>query len=287
MAPSRDPATIVRPKAVADAIVIIQRPGFAADASVAAYHKKMNFDPLSESQWASDIKAGPQVTSIIGFAGEYKSRLSTSTHHQLIMDLTTAQCQRKAIGLPNATLYGVTVHQGEFSIYASWWMPDRIAFGQSRNGRTFNLNDPIDLLRCFFFLRMLRPRIIGNMGDEFANLSPSAAVQSLATFRWRMEDRRKHPSKWLHSGNESEHRKKRRSAQQESMNEVPSLCEDEDEIEDFTRQELDAWSDTRDTYRQEAATLLSELGATIHCVAVYRIVSHMQLCSIRDDHLIS
>ncbi|KAF8574365.1 hypothetical protein K439DRAFT_856564 [Ramaria rubella] len=98
------------------------------------------------------------------------------------------------------------------------------------------------------------------MTREFANHVPSYAAHSLATFKWRMKDRPKTPSNRGHTGNEPEGREAGGSVQDENMDEVPSLCEDEDENEDFTRQELDAWSEARDCYEHEAAVARAQLG---------------------------
>ncbi|KAF8587477.1 hypothetical protein K439DRAFT_1659022 [Ramaria rubella] len=244
MEPVIDPMTLVHPNAIADAIVTIQRQRFANALTDAVDHYQPVFDVVQESQWTSNVTVTPKVTSIITFAVEYKSRSEISAQHQLMMDLTTAQCQRKAVGLPDATLYGVTVCQSQLRIYASWWVSGRISFGQPRTGGTLDLNKPIDVLRCFFFFRMLRRRFVGRMTDEFATRDPSAAVQSLETFRWRMEDRPRTPSMRSRTDNDSESYEPRGSAQQDNMDEVLNLCENENGIELITQQEFKAWLET-------------------------------------------
>ncbi|KAF8592607.1 hypothetical protein K439DRAFT_1610381 [Ramaria rubella] len=212
MAPNADPATLVRPNAVADAIVTIQRKRFAAHI-IGTLTNQSVVDILVESQWASGYVNSPEVASIIAFPAEYRRYSSTSSRHQLMMDLTTAQCQRKAIGLADAILYGATVDQGQFCIYVSWW--------KTTTGGTLTLKDPIDLLRCFFFLRRLRHRCVGDMTREFANHDPSYAAHSLATFKWRMKDRPQTPFNWGRTGSEREAHEAGGSVQ--------------DEIEDFRR----------------------------------------------------
>ncbi|KAF8587479.1 hypothetical protein K439DRAFT_816803 [Ramaria rubella] len=189
MEPVVDPKTFVHPNAIAEAIVTIHRREFAQALTDAVNpYCQSGFGVVEESQWTSSVTETPEVTSIITFAVEYKSHLEIFAKRQLIMDLTTAQCQHKAIGLPDAILYGVTVCQSQLRIYASWWMNGCLSFGRPRTGGTLDLNIPIDILRCFFFFLMLRRRFVGRMTDEFSTRDPSAAVQSLETFRWRMKD---------------------------------------------------------------------------------------------------
>ncbi|KAF8591401.1 hypothetical protein K439DRAFT_1626819 [Ramaria rubella] len=121
--------------------------------------------------------------------------------------------------------------------------------------RTLDLNDPIDVLRFFFFLRMLRRRFVDDMAREYAAHDPSAAVRSLQTLRWRMKDRPQTPSKRSCTGgddSEPQAHEPRGSSQQDHKDEVG--------IEDFTRQELEEWSETREGYQHEAAIARAQLG---------------------------
>ncbi|KAF8577632.1 hypothetical protein K439DRAFT_1664141 [Ramaria rubella] len=212
MAPNADPATLVRPNAVADAIVTIRRKQFAAHI-IGTLTNQSVADILVESQWASSYVNSPEVTSTIVFPAEYKRYSPTSSRHQLMMDLTTAQCQRKAIGLADAILYGATVDQGQFCIYASWWK--------------------------MYKLKLLKEGRIAIVADERPTATPSNRGRT---------------------GNEPEAHEAGGSVQDKNMDEVPSLCEDEDENEDFTRQELNVWSEARDCYEHEAAVARAQLG---------------------------
>ncbi|KAF8587482.1 hypothetical protein K439DRAFT_1548195 [Ramaria rubella] len=245
MEPVVDPKTLVCPNAIADAIVIIHRQEFVqALTDVVDLYCQSGFGVVKESQWTSSVTVTPKATSIITFAVEYKSRSEIFAKRQLIMDLTTAQCQHKAIGLPDAILYGVTVCKSQLRIYASCWMICLDLIIQLCTGGTPDLNIPIDILRCFFFFHMLQHWFIDHMAGEFATHDPSAAVQSLETFHWRIEDRPQTLSMRSRTDDDSESYEPQGSAQQDDMDEVLSLCKDEDGIEDFMQQELEAWLET-------------------------------------------
>jgi hypothetical protein len=59
--------------------------------------------------------------SIIGFAGEFKKDNAAYNKNQLIMVLTTAQSQRKALSLKNSIIMGATGCRGQVQIYSSYW----------------------------------------------------------------------------------------------------------------------------------------------------------------------
>ncbi|KAF8590531.1 hypothetical protein K439DRAFT_1627804 [Ramaria rubella] len=58
------------------------------------------------------------------------------------------------------------------------------------------------------------------MAREFATHDPSAAVQSLETFHWRMEDRPQSLSERPRISHDSECYESRGSAQQDNMDEI-------------------------------------------------------------------
>ena len=59
--------------------------------------------------------------SIIGFPGEFKKDDAEYNKNQLIMVLTTAQLQRKALSLKDSIIMGVTGARGHAQIYSSYW----------------------------------------------------------------------------------------------------------------------------------------------------------------------
>jgi hypothetical protein len=65
----------------------------------------------------------PDTFSIIGFAGEFKKEDSdaNTNKNQLIMVLTTAQSQRKALSLKKSIVMGATRCRGCVQIYSSYW----------------------------------------------------------------------------------------------------------------------------------------------------------------------
>jgi hypothetical protein len=59
--------------------------------------------------------------SIITFPGEFKKDDAETNKKQLIMALTTAQSQRKALSLESSVIMGATSCRGRVRIYSSYW----------------------------------------------------------------------------------------------------------------------------------------------------------------------
>jgi hypothetical protein len=59
--------------------------------------------------------------SIIVFPGEFKRNDAATNMNQLIMVLTTAQSQRRALGLKNSVIMGATACRGNVLIFSSFW----------------------------------------------------------------------------------------------------------------------------------------------------------------------
>jgi hypothetical protein len=62
--------------------------------------------------------------SVIAFAGEFKKDNESYNRNQLIMVLTTAQSQRKALSLEKSIIMGATSCRGRVQIYSSYWNDD-------------------------------------------------------------------------------------------------------------------------------------------------------------------
>jgi len=220
------------------------------------------YDLLLHSQWPSDIVTVPSEMSIIGFAVEYRAHSSNANKNQLQIDLSTAQCQRKAVGLPDRIVYGATCWKGEFNIYASWWNTGtRITFGQMHG--TLNLNEPVDVLRCFCFLRNLQRYLLSDLITELQALEPTVAARRLKTFRWRMEDRH-----WNTEAARNQRRTddggadNRASDGEDGKLDGMSFSEGmiEEEMDGLSEHELDMWTAASEGYKREAAEALAELG---------------------------
>jgi hypothetical protein len=70
--------------------------------------------------------------SIIGFAGEFKGGDNEYNKNQLIMILTTAQAQRKALSLKSSIIMGATTSHGHVQIFSSYWANDNsVCYGIS------------------------------------------------------------------------------------------------------------------------------------------------------------
>jgi hypothetical protein len=74
---------------------------------------------LYQLYWTDNISPGG--FSIIVFPGEFKNNDEACNMNQLMMVLTTAQSQRKALALKNSVIMGATSCRGRVRIYSSYW----------------------------------------------------------------------------------------------------------------------------------------------------------------------
>lgn len=80
------------------------------------------------------------LLSLIIFAGEYKRLYSEADmgRKQLIYVLSTAQSQRRALGLPRRTIFGFVSVQSSVEVYGSWWNRNVSFFPQPSRVIKFN-----------------------------------------------------------------------------------------------------------------------------------------------------
>ena len=77
---------------------------------------------LRDLYWSTN--AEKDGFSIIGFTGEFKKDDNEFNENQLIMVLTTAQAQRKALSLKPSIVMGATACCGIMQIFSSYWKDD-------------------------------------------------------------------------------------------------------------------------------------------------------------------
>jgi hypothetical protein len=74
---------------------------------------------IDELFWSAN--GSRDTFSIIGFLAEHKRDDAATNMNQLIMVLTTAQSQRRALGLKNSVIMGATACRGNVLIFSSFW----------------------------------------------------------------------------------------------------------------------------------------------------------------------
>ncbi|KDQ12981.1 hypothetical protein BOTBODRAFT_34121 [Botryobasidium botryosum FD-172 SS1] len=141
---------------------------------------------LNRSQCFWQTSADQASVSIIGFAVQYEIYDSKRREdgRPLGAILSTAQSQRRALGLKDATIYGATIVCGECRVFASWWdRHSRICFGPT--GHFFRFWQSYDLVRWYVLLCKIRTKVREldvDLGENYALGDPSGAAA------WRASD---------------------------------------------------------------------------------------------------
>ncbi|KAG9025321.1 hypothetical protein FRB95_010269 [Tulasnella sp. JGI-2019a] len=112
--------------------------------------------------------------SIILFAVEFKGKDVSTNRNRLIMDLSTAQYQRRALGLKREVLFGASSSiNGTLQFYASQWGPLH-AEGRDTEmifvypvGTRYDITQPIPYLKCHFILCNMKDRHLDNLVKDF------------------------------------------------------------------------------------------------------------------------
>jgi hypothetical protein len=112
---------------------------------------------IDELFWSAN--GSRDTFSIIGFPAEHQRDDAATNMNQLIMVLTTAQSQRKALGFKNAVIMGATAYRGIVQIFSSYWGGK----DQSVSSRYLSANDSSILLRGSAFINMSNNSISRNL----------------------------------------------------------------------------------------------------------------------------
>ncbi|KAG8984869.1 hypothetical protein FRB93_006218 [Tulasnella sp. JGI-2019a] len=114
--------------------------------------------------------------SIILFAAEFKRKVASTNRNQLIMDLSSAQYHRRALGLKQEVLFGATFVNGCLQFYASQWaflrgdeMDNEMIFVYPV-GTRYDISQPISYLRCHSILCNMNDRHFHNLAEEFQGM---------------------------------------------------------------------------------------------------------------------
>ncbi|KAF5377878.1 hypothetical protein D9615_006677 [Tricholomella constricta] len=115
----------VGPTAIADIVVLMPIPAATMDKIHTALrkttHRAAFHEVYSRLYWQPVIA---DKNSLIDFCGEFKKRPNFQNRNQLLLDLRTAQSQRRAFGLPNTILWGAVYSAGQFEVISSNWSDD-------------------------------------------------------------------------------------------------------------------------------------------------------------------
>jgi hypothetical protein len=102
------------PKATMDTIHTAIRKGTEVD---------VREETISRLYWQPTVE---DENSLMDFCGEFKKRPVFYNRNQLLIDLHTAQSQRRAFCLPDIIVWGAVCAAGRFQVYSSKWSEDRV-----------------------------------------------------------------------------------------------------------------------------------------------------------------
>jgi uncharacterized membrane protein YgcG len=133
--------------------------------------------------------------SIIAFAGEFKRVDATENKNQLIMVLSTAQRQRKALLLEDSIIMGATSCRGLVRIYSSYWSLDPLpVVCIHEHKQEFDLKNPINVIHMYLFLVKLERSFKKSVIPKLEQYVRPTEVQ-IKDHLWRSPDRIKQQRK--------------------------------------------------------------------------------------------
>ncbi|KAF5381044.1 hypothetical protein D9615_004039 [Tricholomella constricta] len=175
------------PDAVSDTLVTISSAKIADEISSCSF--TFTNRSVADHLYWSTIGV-TDIFSIIGFAGEFKKEDAECNKNQLIMVLTTAQSQRKALGFKKSIIMGATSCRGCVQIYSSYWSPDNAVIHIYEHAQQFNLTDPVQVIRLYVFCSKLGKYIQELFATDLQDWT-SPAETTLQNHRWRSPDRKR------------------------------------------------------------------------------------------------
>jgi hypothetical protein len=95
--------------------------------------------------WRAAVDIGDR--SVILFAVEHKKATGEASANRLAYDLSTALSHRRALGMPDASLYGATCDDGKFTLYEARWSLNEL--DNTKEVTTFPLPCPFTELSVF------------------------------------------------------------------------------------------------------------------------------------------
>ena len=107
---------VCKTDAIADAVVAFSHPGWEV-ALKNGIHVHNEVEPASADWGFQGISRG-----LIALVAEYKPTIAWGGGNQVIMDLATAQSQRRALALRNTPIFGFCGSLGNVELIASLWI---------------------------------------------------------------------------------------------------------------------------------------------------------------------
>ncbi|THH31001.1 hypothetical protein EUX98_g3181 [Antrodiella citrinella] len=144
-------------------------------------------EDLEEAAWEDT----GSFRSIIALPMEYRRRdepLSVAPN-QIVLDLVTAQNQRRALGLPARALYGMVYHDGALRVYSAWWID---GFIHIYFHNAFMIVMQREFMSAYCFLHNLRDSF-AELQDELEKLDVLKALHSIQANSWRAQVQQAHP----------------------------------------------------------------------------------------------
>ena len=116
--------------------------------------------------------------------------------HRVELNLCSIQYQRRALCLEDKRVYGATCIGGKFSLYAAYWINEAVVSVSSQvlsaiinltlmkevafvERGEWDLNDPVQFVKCIYFLRVLKKHLDESIQDDFDNFDQQKFEQSL------------------------------------------------------------------------------------------------------------
>ncbi|KAF8638418.1 hypothetical protein AX17_002225, partial [Amanita inopinata Kibby_2008] len=119
--------------------------------------------------------------SLISFPVEMRRISDRRNTDQLTLALSTAQSQRRALGIENSIIWGATYYLGQFVVYSAEWVDDCIVLARHH---MWKLYKPVELLNCFTFLCNVA-NDSQDLRDALNKKSCTSIAESLVQNPWR------------------------------------------------------------------------------------------------------
>jgi len=184
----------------ADRLLTIQCPELGSTLVKEAKLEGVNLSSaiLEEATW-EDLGA---FRSIIALPMEYRRREHpfNVAPSQLVLDLATAQNQRRALGLPARVLYGMVYHDGALRVFSASWVNGllHIYFHKA-----YMIVTQREFISAYCFLSKVR-EYVAELHDELESIDVPKALRSIQANRWRAQDRLGHPSPSLRGSDDAD-----------------------------------------------------------------------------------
>ncbi len=195
-------ASTGNPDAQSDALATIASGTVGNKIRIAQLSIQGNPTILRHLYWSTDGEK--DGFSIIGFAGEFKKDDNECNENQLIMVLTTAQAQRKALSLKPSIIMGATacvaackssLRTGQMTTqyvhsYVSVAKNSDFhsSFASMSTSNSLISPDPVQMIRLYVFCSKLEKHFQSTLALELNTWNPPTDMATLQSRMWRSPD---------------------------------------------------------------------------------------------------